>query len=283
MKEKEVEYFPHLPYSVIEDNKRCQQMLKTIKNDPFTYHKKKSTLTNLVRVNSQDDIGDNQELLFFQKRHDKDINSYNNFMQKKNATIDLNARNYLHYIVNNKQIRNRSRNPINYNNLKENIDSNINVFPTLNNMNNKNMNTINNNEEIEKRRIFFNNKKSFTKKNIFNTNNNQEFIPGNIKKRRTDITDPSYFNGIGEEIMKINNEIMNYNLKEAEKKFNQKRRYSRNEDISIGPEKIRNRNYYDIGESKLNINPILNKGSYFENELKNRNNNYRKKSDIMII
>ena len=87
MKEKDVEYFPYLPYSVIEDNKRCQQMLKTIKNDPFTYHKKKSTLTNLVRVNSQDDIGDNQELLFFQKRHDKDINSYNNFMQKNHQQL----------------------------------------------------------------------------------------------------------------------------------------------------------------------------------------------------
>ena len=86
--------------------------------------------------------------------------------------------------------------------------------------------------------------------------------------------------------MKINNDIMNYNLKEAEKKMKRKKingRNSINEDISLGPEKIRNINYYSLGESSLSINPIINKGSYFENELKNRNNNNRKKTDIMII
>ena len=284
MKEKSMEYFPYLAYSVIEDNKRCQQMIKKIKNNPFTYHKKKSSLSNLVNINSQKIIGDNQELLFFQNRHDKDINSYNNFMRKKRASIDLNSRNYLNYLINNRQNRNKSRNQKNYNTIDENINSNIiNDFSTLNHSNsNRNMKTID--EEIEKRQILFNNKKSITKKNIFN--NIQEFIAGNVKKRRTDITNPYYFNGIGEEIMKINNEIMNYNLKEAEKKFNIRRIYGKNninEDISISPEKIRNSNYYNIGESNLNINPILNKGSYFENELKNRNNNNRKKSDIMIF
>ena len=86
--------------------------------------------------------------------------------------------------------------------------------------------------------------------------------------------------------MKLNNDIMNYNLKEAEKKMNKKKINSRNyinEDISLGPEKIRNIKYYNIGQSSLNINPILNKGSYFENELKNRNNNNRKKTDLMNI
>ena len=86
--------------------------------------------------------------------------------------------------------------------------------------------------------------------------------------------------------MKLNNDIMNYNLKEAEKRMNKRKiniRNNINEDIPFGPEKIRNINYYNIGESSLSIIPIINKGSYFENELKNRNNNNRKKTDIMII
>ena len=275
-KEKDLEYFPYLPYSQVEDNKRCQRMLRQIKNDPFTFHKKKSSLTNLIRINNQKDIKENQELLFFQRRHDKDINSYNNFMKKKNATIDTNARNYLNYILNNKPKENKIKNEIDYNAIKENINANI---------NNSNLNINIKDEDIEKRQMLFNNQKSSTQKNIFIENNKQEFI-ANLKKRRTDITNPSYFNGVGEEIMKINNDIMSYNLKEAEKKMKRKKingRNSINEDIPLGPEKITNINYYSLGESSLSINPIINKGSYFENELKNRNNNNRKKTDIMII
>jgi hypothetical protein len=284
-KEKDLEYFPYLPYSQVEDNKRCQRMLRQIKNDPFTFHKKKSSLTNLIRINNQKDTKENQELLFFQRRHDKDINSYNNFMKKKNATIDTNARNYLNYILNNKPKENKIKNEIDYNAIKENINANINNFPRLNHSNSNININIKDEEDIEKRQMLFNNQKSSTQKNIFIENNKQEFI-ANLKKRRTDITNPSYFNGVGEEIMKLNNDIMNYNLKEAEKKMKRKKingRNSINEDIPLGPEKIRNINYYSIGESSLSINPIINKGSYFENELKNRNNNNRKKTDLMII
>jgi len=282
-KEKNLEYFPYLPYSQEEDNKRCQQMLRQIKNDPFTFHKKKSSLTNLIRINNQKDIKENQELLFFQRRHDKDINSYNNFMKRKNETIDANARNYINFILNNKPKENKLKNQIDYNAIKENINSNINNFPRLNHSNsNINIKA----EEVEKKQILFNNNKSSTQKNIFIDNNKKQEFVANLKKRRTDITNPFYFNEIGEEIMKLNNDIMNFNLKEAEKKMNKKKINSRNyinEDISLGPEKIRNINYYNIGQSSLNINPILNKGSYFENELKNRNNNNRKKTDLMII
>ena len=282
-KEKDLEYFPYLPYSQVEDNKRCQRMLRQIKNDPFTFHKKKSSLTNLIRINNQKDTKENQELLFFQRRHDKDINSYNNFMKRKNETIDANARNYINFILNNKPKENKLKNQIDYNAIKENINSNINNFPRLNHSNsNINIKA----EEVEKKQILFNNNKSSTQKNIFIDNNKKQEFVANLKKRRTDITNPFYFNEIGEEIMKLNNDIMNYNLKEAEKKMNKKKINSRNyinEDISLGPEKIRNINYYNIGQSSLNINPILNKGSYFENELKNRNNNNRKKTDLMII
>ena len=280
MKSKNVEYFPYLPYSQIEDNKRCQNILKEMEKDPFTFHKKKSSLMNLYNINLQKDSGENQELLFFQKRHDKDINSYNNFMQKKSSTIEANARNYLKYISHPININNLSkrRSQKDYSSIKENINSNINNLSTLTHSN-SNLNI--DNKETEKSSLYFNLKKNPTEKNIFTKKS--EFIAGNVKIKRSDITNPSYFNEIGEEIMKLNNDVMNYNIREAQKKLN-KKMMNKNEDISISPEKINNRDYYNIGESTLNVNPIINKGSYFQNELKNIKKYYgRKRTDLMII
>ena len=280
MKNKNVEYFPYLPYSQIEDNKRCQNILKEMEKDPFTFHKKKSSLMNLYNINLQKDSDENQELLFFQKRHDKDINSYNNFMQKKSSTIEANARNYLKYISHPININNLSkrRSQKDYSSIKENINSNINNLSTLTHSN-SNLNI--DNKETEKSSLYFNLKKNPTEKNIFTKKS--EFIAGNVKIKRSDITNPSYFNEIGEEIMKLNNDVMNYNIREAQKKLN-KKMMNKNEDISISPEKINNRDYYNIGESTLNVNPIINKGSYFQNELKNIKKYYgRKRTDLMII
>lgn len=280
MKNKNVEYFPYLPYSQIEDNKRCQNILKEMEKDPFTFHKKKSSLMNLYNINLQKDSGENQELLFFQKRHDKDINSYNNFMQKKSSTIEANARNYLKYISHPININNlgKRRSQKDYSSIKENINSNINNLSTLTHSN-SNLNI--DNKETEKSSLYFNLKKNPTEKNIFTKKS--EFIAGNVKIKRSDITNPSYFNEIGEEIMKLNNDVMNYNIREAQKKLN-KKMMNKNEDISISPEKINNRDYYNIGESTLNVNPIINKGSYFQNELKNIKKYYgRKRTDLMII
>ena len=280
MKNKNAEYFPYLPYSQIEDNKRCQNILKEMEKDPFTFHKKKSSLMNLYNINLQKDSGENQELLFFQKRHDKDINSYNNFMQKKSSTIEANARNYLKYISHPININNLStrRSQKDYSSIKENINSNINNLSTLTHSN-SNLNI--DNKETEKSSLYFNLKKNPTEKNIFTKKS--EFIAGNVKIKRSDITNPSYFNEIGEEIMKLNNDVMNYNIREAQKKLN-KKMMNKNEDISISPEKINNRDYYNIGESTLNVNPIINKGSYFQNELKNIKKYYgRKRTDLMII
>ena len=281
MKNKNVEYFPYLPYSQIEDNKRCQNILKEMEKDPFTFHRKKSTLINLYHINKQKDIGENQELLFFQKWHDKDINSFNNFMKRKSTTIEANTRNYLKFISH-RNINNlsKSRNQ-NYNNpLKENIscNSNINNISTLNH-HNSNLNI--HNKEIGQKELNFNIKKNPTEKDIFKKR--AEYIKNNKKFRRSDITNPCYFNEIGEEIIKLNSDVMNYNIREAEKKLN-KKLMNKYDDIPLSPEKIQNINYYSLGESSLNVNPLINKGSYFQDELKNiKKYKGRKKTDLMII
>ena len=279
MKNKNVEYFPYLPYSQIEDNKRCQNIIKEMKKDPFTFHKKKSSLINLYYINKQKDIGENQELLFFQKWHDEDINSYNNYMKRKSSTIEANTRNYLKFISNPNIINLRkSRNQIYYNPIKENKSSNINNISSLNHSNNNVNIQI---KQLNQQKLNFNIKKNPTEKDIFKKRD--ELIKNNAKFRRSDIPNPSYFNEIGEEIMKLNNEAMDYNIREAEKKL-YKKLTNKYDDISLSPEKIQNINYYNLGESFLDVNPLINKGSYFQNELKNaKKYNGKKKSDLMII
>ena len=281
MKNKNVEYFPFLPYSRIEDNKRCQHILKEMEKDPFTFHKKKSSLINLYQINNkQKDVGENQELLFFQKWHDKNINSYNNFMKRKSLTIEANTRNYLKFIsypnINNNLSKSRHQNY--YNSLKENLDSNINDFSKLNHCN-SNLNR--NYKEIDKKALNFNLKKNPSEKDIFKKRH--ELALGKMTYRRSDITNPSYFTEVGEEIINFNKDVMNYNIREAEKKYTKKKMHKK-DDITLSPEKIQNLNYYNIGESSLNVNPIINKGSYFQKELKySKKYNGRKKTDIMII
>ena len=279
MKNKNVEYFPYLPYSQIEDNKRCQNIIKEMKKDPFTFHKKKSSLINLYYINKQKDVGENQELLFFQKWHDEDINSYNNYMKRKSSTIEANTRNYLKFISNPNIINLRkSRNQIYYNPIKENKSSNINNISSLNHSNNNVNIQI---KQLNQQKLNFNIKKNPTEKDIFKKRD--ELIKNNAKFRRSDIPNPSYFNEIGEEIMKLNNEAMDYNIREAEKKL-YKKLTNKYDDISLSPEKIQNINYYNLGESFLDVNPLINKGSYFQNELKNaKKYNGKKKSDLMII
>ena len=279
MKNKNVEYFPYLPYSQIEDNKRCQNIIKEMKKDPFTFHKKKSSLINLYYINKQKDVGENKELLFFQKWHDEDINSYNNYMKRKSSTIEANTRNYLKFISNPNIINLRkSRNQIYYNPIKENKSSNINNISSLNHSNNNVNIQI---KQLNQQELNFNIKKNPTEKDIFKKRD--ELIKNNAKFRRSDIPNPSYFNEIGEEIMKLNNEAMDYNIREAEKKL-YKKITNKYDDISLSPEKIQNINYYNLGESFLDVNPLINKGSYFQNELKNaKKYNGKKKSDLMII
>ena len=279
MKDKNVRYFPYLPYSQIEDNKRCQNIIKEMEKDPFTFHKKKISFINLCHNNKEKNIEENQELLFFQKWHDKNINSYNNYMKRKASTIEANTRNYLKFMSHRNIINLRkSRNENYYNPIKENINSNINDISKLNHCN-SNLNI--NNKEIDKKELNFNNKKNQIEEYILKKS--VELMKSNVKFRRSDITNPSYFNEIGEGIMKLNNDAMNYNIREAEKKYN-KKLMNKYDDIPLSPEKIQNPNYYNIGESSLNVNPLINKGSYFQNGLKNVNKyNGRKKTDLMII
>ena len=306
MKLKKISYFPYLPNSRIEDCKRYKHIRDIMEKNPFAYHKKKNSFSIFDKkhfkiiespVEKRDKINEinknyaennnNQEELIFQKDHDKYMNLFNNFIKNKTSKIETNAQNYLNYLIQNKkpfQINNT--NLINHEN---NTNNNIISLPSINNSslsNNFNNNTISITNEYRGRKHFIMGKKSPTEISLFspraNTNNKmiesekENFVASNIKTKNSDITNPFFYNGIAKEIIRLSQETMDYNKKESENKYNRKKnnlRYSNNDnDLPLSPEKINNPNYYyNIGESSLEINPIINKGYYSMSYSRNHN------------
>ena len=96
------------------------------------------------------------------------------------------------------------------------------------------------------------------------TEKNNSFIPSLINARGSDITNPFFYDQVAKEIIQKNQEAMIYNIQESEYKLKKKKITSKFSDdkISLAPGKINNPNYYSLGESFLDKNPILNKGNY---------------------
>ena len=324
MELKKLTYFPYLPNSRIEDNKRYKYIRDMMEKNPFTFHRKKNALSffdkkrfkiidsksdnieknNEININSSLN-NNNQESLIFQKDHDKYMNLYNNFMKKKTSTIESNAQNYLNYLINLKkpfQITNDNNNDNKINNLinsqndsNNNIESvsNINKSSNFNNLSNNNNKTIPISNQIHSRKHFILGIKSPTETNLFSprgTNKNifesekekDNFIASNIRTKNSDITNPFFYNGIAKEIIRLKQETMDYNKKELENKYKQKKNYLKysSDNIALSPEKIHNPNYYNIGESHLEINPIINRGHYSMSYSRNHKNFNRQKSDF---
>ena len=260
-------YFPYLPNSKNEDNKRYKYVCDKIEKDPFAYHRKKnaSFLFNKYYVASPNEINFggnqnkiNQELLLFQNENDKYINSFSKFMKQKSSKIEENAENYLNYLSQ-ERIINKMNNSktINQNGINSYINyphriqpkTKISLFrnksePDLITLSSRGFNNeVNNFKTLE------------TEKN--------NFIPGVIKAKGSDITNPFFYDQVAKEIMQKNQEVMDYNRKQSENKYKKKITSKFSDDkIPLGPEKINNPKYYDLGASSLIKNPILNKGIY---------------------
>ena len=291
-------YFPYLPNSRIEDNKRYKYILEMMEKNPFTYHKRKNVSSsmdlnnyritpinnnnsnqnkkminfNLIDNNTIDNSNGNninQELLFFQRENDKYIDSYNSFMKQKSSAIEKNNKKYLNYITQNQNAYNISNKRINFPNIGEynndtgplsNEDRGRKKFVLEKNKSACNLNEI----PLRNNREFAYNTIEVDKKN---------FIPSLIKARGSDITNPFFYDRIAKEIIKKNQETMDYNLKESENKFIKNKKLSKYSDdkLAIAPGKINNPKYYNLGESVLDKNPILNKGQYSPSFSRNYN------------
>ena len=230
------EYFPNLPNSHVEDMKRFKFINSMIQKNPFIFHKKKYFIRNLGNAN--------QELLFFQRDNEKYNNLYHNFMKIKSKYIEENAKNYIKYLTSH-----RNENFFPENNKNTIINDNI----PVKNMRNQNIFQLNKN---------YSQSFLFTPRNYINKKLN--FIPNNIKAKGSDITNPFYYDRAPKEIFKLNQEVMNYNKKISENRYILKKKLHRNliDELPIGPGKINNPRYYNLGESILEINPIINKGQY---------------------
>lgn len=284
-------YFPYLPNSRNEDNKRYKYIREMMEKNPFTYHKRKNlsssystsqyyiapnnnliinqnesinypnspsnnnNIKNINNINNSNENNINQELLFFQKANDKYIDSYNNFMKQKSSIIENNAQKYLNYIAQNKNPHNRN-----------NIDN------TISNNNKRNNSLLPLSNELERKKYTLYENKSASNINSFSIGDKsntievdkKNFIPSYIKARGSDITNPFFYDRIAKEIIKKNQETMDYNLKESENKYIKKKNMFKYSDdkLAIAPGKINNPKYYNLGESVLDKNPILNKGQY---------------------
>jgi len=258
-KKSKISYFPYLPNSKIDDNKRYKYICDKIEKEPFAYHKKKNSsfVFNKQYYISQDsDLNKNknkinQELLFFQKENDKYINSYNNFMQKKSSKIEENAENYLNYLSG---YKNNLNNDQNFKNVKNNYLNYSRELPPKNKYLSKNRSVPN---------LFPSTSRNYNNITKVKTEKNN-FIPSLVKTRGSDITNPFFYDEVAKEIMEKNQEVMAYNMKVSENKFRKKLITSKFSDdkIALAPGKINNPNYYNLGESFLDKNPILNKGIY---------------------
>ena len=282
-------YFPYLPNSRIEDNKRYKYILEMMEKNPFTYHKRKNVSSsmdlnnyritpinnnnpnqnkkminfNLIDNNTIDNSNGNninQELLFFQRENDKYIDSYNSFMKQKSSAIENNAQKYLNYITQNQNAYNISNKRINFPNNGEYSND---TGPLSNEYRGRKKFVLEKNKSAcNLNEIPLRNNKEFAYNTIEVDKKN--FIPSLIKARGSDITNPFFYDRIAKEIIKKNQETMDYNLKESENKFIKKRNLSKysDEKLAVAPGKINNPNYYNLGESKLDKNPILSKGQY---------------------
>ena len=310
MKLKKLAYFPYLPNSRIEDNKRYKYIRDMMEQNPFTFHRKKNIFSvsdqkhfkitesdidnnekNSNESNKNIYLNNNLETLIFQKDHDKYMNLYNNFMKKKTSKIEENAQNYLKFLVQSKksfQLNNDIASSKNITSNNNNSTSNANNSSILYNFNNQ---TIPVSNQIRGRKHFILGKKSSSETNLISPRDGNKsiidydkhnFIASNIKTKNSDITNPFFYNGVAKEIIKLNQETMDYNKRESENKYKQKKRNLRylNNDITLSPEKIKNPNYYNIGESNLEINPIINRGHYSMSYSRNYNSFNRQKSDF---
>jgi hypothetical protein len=254
-----------------------------MERNPFTYHKKKNyssifddnkfipnhNFYNIqneknYNLNNKNNLNGNNDLLLFQKANDKYMESYNIFMKNKSSIIENNAQNYLNYLYQNKKFH-----EIN-NKEKDNEDK----YNILQNIKNKFSN------ELIGTRCLLQHNKSVTNINTFNMKNINEkedkkidFIPNNIRAKGSDITNPFFYDHVAKEIIKKNQEVMDYNIKESENKYIKRRNKFKylDDKLPLAPGKINNPNYYNLGESVLAKNPILNRGEYSPSFSRNYN------------
>jgi hypothetical protein len=258
--------------------KRNEEIEKVLKNDPFLYHKKKyviSSRSNDGDTKEGDDT--NNELLVFQDENKKHINTLKNKINKKSFIIEENANNYLNYMMNEKNFNNKNmktepgqRNKRYTQLIKSGIQS---LSPNKYALNKNLLFSNYQNNTLDKK---FNMNDPYNYNSIDNIHNmnkafsydENNFLPLiNTKKSASDITDNNYYDKISRQLkIKFNKDYLDYNQEMINKRkspsnANKMPYIKTNNELTLPIGGISNPNYYNLGESKLSSNPIVNPGN----------------------
>ena len=259
----------------VQEVKRNEEIEKVLKNDPLLYHKKKYVISSRFNdSNTKDGDNTNNELLLFQDENKKHINTLKNKINRKSFIIEENANNYLNYMMNEKNLNNKNmktepgqRNKRYTQLMKSGIQS---LSP--------------NKYAINKNLLFSNYQNNTLDKKIMNNNpyhynsidnmnkafsyDENNFLPIiNTKKSASDITDNNYYDKISRQLkIKFNKDYLDYNQEMINKRkspnnSNKMPYIKNNNELTLPIGGISNPNYYNLGESKLSANPIVNPGN----------------------
>lgn len=259
--------------------KKDEELENLLKNDPFLYHKKKYVISSRFNdSNFKDDDNTNKELLFCQDENNKQINSLKNKINRKNFIIEENANNYLNYMMREKQYMNKSVNTEpgqknkkythmlksgiqDLNPYKYDVNKNLLFSNYKNNLNHKRYNS----NEIPFQYNSYNNIYKMNKALSIDENNILPIIT--TKKITSDITDNNYYDKISKQLkMQFNRNYLDYNQEIANRRkspnnSNKMPYIKNNNELTLPIGGISNPNYYNLGESKLSSNPIVNPGN----------------------
>ena len=259
----------------IQEVKRNEEIEKVLKNDPFLYHKKKYVISSRFNdSNTKDGDNTNNELLLFQDENKKHINTLKNKINRKSFIIEENANNYLNYMMNEKNLNNKNmktepgqRNKRYTQLMKSGIQS---LSPNKYAIN-KNLLFSNYQNNILDKKLMNNNPYHYN--SIDNMNkafsyDENNFLPIiNTKKSASDITDNNYYDKISRQLkMQFNKNYLDYNQEIINKRkspnnSNKMPYIKNNNELTLPIGGISNPNYYNLGESKLSANPIVNPGN----------------------
>jgi hypothetical protein len=242
-------------------SRRIQLIENALKNDPFLYHKRKNVIsTRFNDSNEENGQKTNEELLFCQDENLKQINNYKNNIKSKSSTIEANAHNYITYMMREKNSMNKI-NPTEQN--SHQISFTPNKYPFLPNK----MNVSSSSKNINSKSM------SYDENNLINNLYNDKSMDGknyylnrvpNLKG--TDITDQNYYDKISKQlILQMNKNYMDYNQNLFNKRYSplttNKMLFIKNDSLALPPGHISNPRYYNLGESRLKSNPIVNPGN----------------------
>jgi len=259
----------------VQEVKRNEEIEKVLKNDPFLYHKKKYVISSRFNdSNTKEGDNTNNELLVFQDENKKHINTLKNKINRKSFIIEENANNYLNYMMNEKNLNNKNmktepgqRNKRYTQLMKSGIQS---LSPNKYAINKNLLFSNYQNNTLDKKLMnnnpyHYNSIDNMNKAFSYDENN---FLPIiNTKKSASDITDNNYYDKISRQLkMQFNKNYLDYNQEIINKRkspnnSNKMPYIKNNNELTLPIGGISNPNYYNLGESKLSANPIVNPGN----------------------